>query len=81
MPFPARWDGPALVTTTIRKVNDFPITTVERRTLNADRTEMTVETTLRVEHGYSSNGSSGGTAMDKSGQNFVTVKDVYTRSK
>lgn len=51
------WDGDTLVTITPHSVNGMAVTTTERRTLSPDGREMTVVSTLRVEHGYSGTGS------------------------
>lgn len=64
------WDGGKLVTETVRNVSDATVRTREVHTLNtAD--EMTVETLLIVEHGYTIRG----------GQNYANGKDVYKRAK
>ena len=42
----------AVVTETVYEINNSPITVREILTVNADGTELTVNTTLRVEHGY-----------------------------
>lgn len=42
----------AVVTETVYEINNSPITVREILNLNADGTELTVSTTLRVEHGY-----------------------------
>jgi hypothetical protein len=53
-----RWDGPRLVTTLVVDINNRPITTQEIRSLNSAGTEMTVQVSLVVEHGYQTGGSS-----------------------
>lgn len=52
-----RWDGPKLMTTLVTDINKQAITVEEVRTLNPAGTEMTVELSLVVEHGYQSGGS------------------------
>lgn len=42
----------AVVTETVYEINNSPMTVREILTVNADGTELTVNTTLRVEHGY-----------------------------
>jgi hypothetical protein len=42
----------AVVTETVYEINNSPITMREILSLNADGTELTVTSTLRVEHGY-----------------------------
>ena len=67
------WDGPKLVTETVRLASDAPegtFRTKEVRSLNSTGTEMTVETTLVVEHGYTLKGT----------KNHETGKDIYKKS-
>src|SRR5688500_13563179 len=47
-----RQEGGRLLTVTVFTVNDAPVTVNELISLNPERTELTVETMLRVEHGY-----------------------------
>jgi len=63
------WDGTTLVTDMVRTINGQTVTTRESRSLNADGTEMLVDTVLVVQHGYSLKGT----------QNYGAGKDVYTR--
>jgi len=65
------WDGRKLVTETVRNVSDATVRTREVHTLDAAGDEMTVETLLVVEHGYTIRG----------GQNYANGKDVYKRAK
>jgi hypothetical protein len=65
------WDGDTLVTETVRDVNGATVTTKETRTLASGGTEMHVETTLVVQHGYSLKGT----------PNYGAGKDVYTRAR
>jgi hypothetical protein len=53
-----RWDGSRLVTTLVTDINKSAVSLQEIRSLNAAGTEMTVETSLVVEHGYQTGGSS-----------------------
>ena len=67
------WDGVKLVTETVRLASDAPegtFRTKEVRTLDGSGTEMTVETMLVVEHGYTLKGT----------KNHETGKDVYRKS-
>ena len=68
-----KWDGAELSTSTPIQVNGMTMTVYERRYIGPGANEMTVETTVRVEHGYQ--GLSG------NGNNAEVVKDVYLRSK
>jgi hypothetical protein len=65
----AYWDGDALVTEGARTVQGQTVSVRETRTLNADRTEMTVQTLLVVQHGYSFRGA----------KNYGASKDVFRR--
>jgi hypothetical protein len=47
-----RQDDGRLLTITVFTVNDAPVTVNEFLRVNAEQTELTVETMLRVEHGY-----------------------------
>lgn len=64
------WDGPKLVTETVRNVSGQTVRTKEIRTLDAGGSEMSVDTLLVVEHGYSLRGA----------QNYGSGRDVYKRS-
>lgn len=66
----AYWEGDKLVTETQRPVNGYTVTVKEARTLAPGGTEMTVETTVIVQHGYSMPGA----------KNYGTSKDVFTRA-
>jgi len=65
------WDGGKLVTETVRNVSDKTVRTREVHALDAAGEEMTVETLLVVEHGYTLRGA----------QNYANGKDVYKRAK
>lgn len=67
----AYWDGEQLVTVTQRTVSGQTVTVKEARTLGQGGADMTVETTVIVQHGYSMPGA----------RNYGTSKDVFTRSK
>ena len=66
----AYWEGDKLVTETQRPVNGYTVTVKEARTLAPGGGEMTVETTVIVQHGYSMPGA----------KNYGTSKDVFTRA-
>ena len=66
----AYWEGDNLVTETQRQVNGYTVTVKEARTLGPTGTEMTVETTVIVQHGYSMPGA----------KNYGTSKDVFTKT-
>ena len=63
------WEGDELFTATPTNINDTAVTVVEQRRLNHEGTEMTVETRVDVEHGYT------GTTQNSSPR----VKDVYVK--
>jgi hypothetical protein len=67
-----RWDGPRLMTRLVTDINKQAITVEEVRSLNPAGTEMTVELTLIVEHGY----QSGGTALLRSQNAPNTAKGI-----
>lgn len=66
----ARWDGPKLVTQTLRTVNGAPVTIQHVYMLGAGGKELTIDKTLTVQHGYQSAG----------GNNVGTGKDVFVRT-
>ncbi len=66
----AFWDGGALVTEGNRTVQGQTVSVRETRTLNAAGDEMTVQTLLVVQHGYSFKGA----------RNYGASKDVYRRA-
>ena len=68
-----RWDGPRLVTDAVYTISGVPVTTSQVRILSADGREMTVESSVRVEHGYQWNFSTGNPPHYSQG------KDVYLR--
>jgi hypothetical protein len=59
-----RWEGDTLVTMTPHMINGMAVTTVERRSLSSDGNEMTVVTTVQVQHGYETGESSSPPAKD-----------------
>jgi hypothetical protein len=65
------WNGGTLVAEGVRNVQDATVRTKEARSLAADGQEMTVETTLIVEHGYTLAGT----------KNYGTGKDVFRKSQ
>lgn len=66
----AYWEGDKLVTETQRPVNGMTVTVKEARTLGPTLREMTVETIVIVQHGYSMPGA----------KNYGTSKDVFTKT-
>ena len=66
----AYWDGLKLITEGAGNVQGQTVSVRESRTLNATRTEMTIESTVTVQHGYTFRGA----------RNYATAKDIYTRT-
>jgi hypothetical protein len=66
----AYWEGDKLVTETQRPVSGYTVTVKEVRTLGPDGKDMTVETTVIVQHGYSMRGV----------KNYGSSKDVFVRT-
>lgn len=67
----AYWDGTKLVTEGLTDVQGQTVSTKATRSLNAAGSEMTVESVVVIQHGYSIRGS----------QNYATAKDVFTRAR
>ena len=67
----AYWSETKLVTETSGNIQGQTVSYKQTRWLNAAGTEMTVETIVVVQHGYSIEGS----------KNYGTAKDVFVRTK
>ncbi len=67
----AYWDGDQLITVTQRTVSGQTVTVKESRTLSPTGADMTVETTVIVQHGYSMPGA----------KNYGTSRDVFIRTR
>ena len=67
----AYWEGTKLVTETSGNIQGQTVSFKQTRSLNAARTEMTVDSIVIVQHGYSLGGA----------RNYGTAKDVYVRAK
>ena len=67
----------AVVTETIYEIRNSPITVREILSVNPDGTEMTVNTTLRVEHGYEGVGAPGKSKTP----NVSTATRVFRRQR
>lgn len=67
------WDGAKLVTEGVFDVNGAAVTMTEIRTLAAGGSEMLVEKTVVVQHGYPD--------TLKGTQNYVAGKDVFVRAQ
>ncbi len=66
----AHWDGEKLITETERTINGASVTTRNVHTLNAIGTELTVQKTLTVQHGYQFEGA----------KSYGTGTDIFVRS-
>jgi hypothetical protein len=66
----AYWEGEQLVTVTQRTVSGQTVTVKEARTLGEGGADMTVETTVIVQHGYSMAGA----------KNYGNSKDVFIKA-
>ena len=66
----AYWDGDKLVTETQRPVSGYTVTVKEVRSLGPKPGDMTVETIVIVQHGYSMPGA----------KNYGASTDVFTKS-
>jgi len=71
-----KWDGGQLITWTPYSINDKPLTVVERRSLSPDGSEMTVERTVTVQHGYERGG--GGSSPPDSNH---PARDVFIKAR
>jgi hypothetical protein len=65
----ARWQGETLVTHSVRDVRGQSVTVEQRRRLSADGREMTVESIVNVQHGYTVAGA----------QTYGTSTDIFMR--
>ena len=66
----AYWESDKLVTQTQRQVQGYAVTVKEVRTLVAGGTEMIMETTVIVQHGYTMPGV----------KNYGTARDVFRKT-
>jgi hypothetical protein len=74
-----RWEGLQLVTDLETSINNQAVTVNEIRALNSEGTEMTVTTTLVVQHGYTSGG--GNPLESKNASNTSTGTNVFLRAR
>lgn len=72
-----RWEGATLITNLDTHINNQAVTFQEIRSINRDRTEMVVEVTLTVQHGYS--GTS--VAQSSNSPNTSTGKNVFLKAR
>jgi hypothetical protein len=74
-----RWDGTKLITNLATHINNQAVTFQEVRSLNSDSTEMTVEVTLVVQHGYTTGGNS--VVQSSYSPNSSTGKNVFLKAR
>jgi hypothetical protein len=74
-----RWKGPQLITSLVIYVNKQAVTVEEVRSLNSAGTEMTVEVTLVVQHGYQTGGA--GAVQPQNSPNTSTGKNVFLKAR
>ena len=74
-----RWEGATLITNLSTHINKQAVTYEEARTLNPDSTEMTVEVTLVVQHGYTTGGSS--VVQSSNAPNTSRGKNVFLKAR
>jgi hypothetical protein len=67
----ARWRGDALITDAVMNVRGQSVTVQQTRRLSSDGNEMTVESVVNVQHGYSLSGA----------QTYSASKDIFVRVK
>jgi hypothetical protein len=70
-----RWEGSRLTTNLATHINQQAVTVDEVWSLNPEGTELTMEVTLVVQHGYQ-----GGTAQGRTSPNRSTGKNVFLRA-
>ena len=67
----ARWRGATLLIDGVRDVRGQSVTVQQEMTLNADGSELVVQTTVNVQHGYSLSGA----------KTYGSGKDVFVRAR
>jgi hypothetical protein len=74
-----RWDGNKLITYLVTHINNQAVTVEETRSLNPGTTEMLVEVSLVVQHGY----QTGGTNLVRSANapNTSNGKNVFVKAQ
>jgi hypothetical protein len=74
-----RWEGSKLITNLITDINNQAVTFEEIRSLNTDGTEMAVDVTLVVQHGYQTGG--GGLVRSSNSPNSSTGRNVFIKAR
>jgi hypothetical protein len=74
-----RWNGSQLITSLVTDISKQAITVQEVRELSPSGTEMTVDVTLNVEHGYPTGGT--GPVKSRNYPNSATGRNVFLRAQ
>jgi hypothetical protein len=74
-----RWNGSQLITSFATDISKQAITLQEVRNLNPSGTEMTVDVTLNVEHGYPTGGT--GPVKSRNYPNSATGRNVFLKAQ
>jgi hypothetical protein len=74
-----RWKGSQLITSLVTDISKQAVTLDEVRSLNAEGTEMTVDVTVNVQHGYPTGGS--GTVKSRNYPNSSTGRNVFLKAR
>jgi hypothetical protein len=74
-----RWNGSQLITSLATDISKQAITLDEVRSLNPEGTEMTVDVTVNVQHGYPTGGS--GPVKSRNYPNSSTGRNVFLKAR
>lgn len=72
-----RWEGSQLITNLVTHINNQAVTFEEVRSLNSEGTEMAVDVSLVVQHGYQTGGT--GVVRSSNSPNSSTGKNVFLK--
>ena len=74
-----RWEGSQLITNLVTHINNQAVTFEEVRRLNPEGTEMAVDVSLVVQHGYQTGGT--GVVRSSNSPNSSTGKNVFLKAR
>ncbi len=74
-----RWNGSQLITSLVTDISKQAVTVDEVRSLNPAGTEMTVDVTVNVQHGYPT--GSSGTVKSRNYPNSSTGRNVFLKAQ
>ena len=74
-----RWNGSQLITSLVTDISKQAITLDEVRSLNPAGTEMTVDVTVNVQHGYPTGGT--GAVKSRNYPNSSTGRNVFLKAR